>query len=329
LGGGVGLLLASWTVRALDALGQDVLPRMQPVTVDGRVLAFALVLSIATAALVGLLPALRASSFDLRGALADAAPGATGGRHRLGAALVVAEVALSLILLAGAGLLLKSMNRLLDVRPGFEPHGVLPAEMDLPARKYRDERLARAFSPLSIARAASFFDELLARVRTLPGVSAAGAISALPLSGNGWGTRAVLWDRPLPATANDLPAIEYRIVSGDAFAALGIRLLRGRAFDGRDGAQAQRGAIVSQELMRRYWSGADPIGQQISVGAPRALDPAVPEGVPVERLTVVGVADDVRYASLDRSPVPVVYAPYAQGAQGTLAMSLAVRAENP
>ncbi|HET7786293.1 MAG TPA: ABC transporter permease [Myxococcales bacterium] len=329
LGGAAGLLLAFWAVDAINALGQDVLPRMRPVTVDGRVLAFTLLLSAATAALVGLLPALRASSPDLRDALTDAAPGATGGRHRLGAALVVAEVALSLVLLAGAGLLLKSMNRLLDVRPGFEPRGVLTAEIDLPARKYLDERLSRAFSPLAVARASAFFDELLARVRASPGVSAAGAISSLPLAGDNWGTRLTLWDRPLPATALELPSMQYRVVSGDVFAALGIRILRGRAFDGRDGAGAQRVAIVSQEVVRRFWNGVDPIGRQLSVGAPRELDPAAPEGAPLEKLTVVGVADDVRYGGLDLSPVPVVYAPYAQGAQGTMTLFVAARAESP
>src|ERR1041384_2673202 len=159
-------------------------------------------------------------------------------------------MALALVLLAGAGLLMKSTWRLLHVDPGFDPEGVLTAEVSLPAHKYLDEKLARALSPAATAKAAAFFDELLAGVRTLPGVQGAGAISALPLAGDNWGKRIVLWDRPLPAHADELPDIQSRVVAEDNFRPLGIRV-RGRVFDGRDPLQAPLVAIVNQALVRR------------------------------------------------------------------------------
>ena len=325
-GAAVALLLAFWAVDAINLLGQNVLPRMREVRLDARVLAFTALVSLATSALVGLFPALHGSSLDLRGSLNEAAPGAGRSRRRLSAALVVTEVALSLVLLAGAGLLLKSMQRLLQVDAGFDPRGVLTAEIDLPARKYLDERLARAFDPKAIARAARFFDELLDGVRALPGVTAAGALSGLPLAGENWGKHLLLYDRPLPASVNDLPQIQYRLVAGDAFRALGIRIRRGRAFTQADDLGAPLVAIVNQELVRRYWNGQDPLGKVLSVNAPRELDPGAPPDAPVEKFTVVGVTDDVRFGSLDHDPLPLVYVPYAQGAEGQLNMFLAVRA---
>jgi putative ABC transport system permease protein len=325
-GGVAGLLLAYWAVDALNLLGQDVLPRMQDVRIDGRVLVFTLVVSAGASVLFGLLPALQGSSLDLRQWLSETTPGGAGGR-RWSSALVVVEVALSLVLLASAGLLIKSMQRLLRVDRGFDARGVLTAEIDLPAQRYLDERLARAFSPQAIAGAARFFDDLLGGVRALPGVRAAGAVSGLPLAGENWGKRLVLYDRPLPASINDLPQIQYRLVAGDYFSALGIRLRRGRAFTQADRLGAPLVAIVNQELVRRSWNGEDPIGKVLSVNAPRELDPSTAPDAPVEKFTVVGVVDDVRYGSLDHAALPVVYAPYAQGAEGHLTMFLTVRAE--
>jgi putative ABC transport system permease protein len=217
---------------------------------------------------------------------------------------------------------------LLRVDPGFDPQGVLTAEVALPAHKYVDAQLLRALSPASTSRAARFFDELLAGVRALPGVRAAGAVSTLPLAGDNWGKRIVLWDRPLPGNADDLPQIQYRPVAGDYFRALGIRV-RGRTFGEADTLQSPPVAIVSQALVRRDFGGQDPIGKEISVNAPRELAPAgtVPPDYRPQRFTIVGVADDVRYAALDRAAGPLVYVPYAQGAESALTMFLVVRAE--
>ena len=233
-------MVAFWATDALNAsLSQDVLPRMREVRVDGAVLAFTLAVSLLTGILFGIAPALHGSAINLRESLNETAPSVQAGRRRLTAALVVGEVALSLVLLAGAGLLIKSTYLLLRVDLGFDPQNVLTAEIHLPADKYVDPRLAQAFSPAAYARAASFYDELIGRIRSLPGVRAAGAVSGLPLAGDGWGKRIVFYDRPLPGNANDLPQIQYRVVAGDYFRALGIRV-RGRPFDEHDGLQAPR-----------------------------------------------------------------------------------------
>jgi putative ABC transport system permease protein len=326
-GGLIGLVLAFWATEALNGLGQDVLPRMRPVSIDGRVLAFTLGVSLLTGILFGLAPALQGSSIPLRESLAESAP-TLHGRRRLTAALVVAEVALSLILLVGAGLLIKSTYRLLGVEVGFDPRNVLTAEIHLPAEKYTDAKLARAFSSAAYTRAAGFYDQLIAGLRALPGVRAVGAVSGLPLSGDSWGKRIVFYDRPLPATANELPQITNFVVAGDYFRALGIRV-RGRVFTDRDGLDAPRVAIVSQELVRRYWKGEDPIGKVISTNAPRELAPleTIPLDYKPDRFTVVGVADDVRTGGLEHSPGPVVYVPFAQGCEGELTLFVTLRAE--
>src|SRR5438105_2058889 len=272
LGGAAGLLLAFWATGALNSLGQEVLPRMRDVSVDGHVLAFTLLVSLFTGVLFGLLPALHGSSIDLRESLSETSPGAAGGRRRLTSALVVGEVALALMLLTGAGLLMKSMYRLLRVDAGFDAQGVLTAELSLPAQKYIDPQLLRAFSPAAVARAAVFYDEVIAGVRAVPGVNAVGAVSSLPLAGDTWGKHVVLHDRPLPASADDLPEIQYRLVAGDYFRALGIRV-RGRAFTDADGLRAAPVAVVNRELARRYFKGQDPLGKEISVNPPRELVP--------------------------------------------------------
>jgi putative ABC transport system permease protein len=332
LGGAAGLVLAFWATDALNLLGQEVLPRMRDVKLDATVLAFTLLVSLVTGVLFGLAPALHGSSIDLRESLSETSPGGASGRRRLTSALVVAEVALAVVLLTGAGLLIKSTYRLLRVDAGFDPQGVLTAEISLPARKYVDPQLARAFSPAASARAAAFYDEVITGLRALPGVRAAGAVSSLPLGGDNWGKRLVLWDRPLPATADDLPQIQYRLVAGDYFRALGVRVVQGRAFTDADGLSAPPVAIVNQELARRYFRGEDPIGKVISVNVPRELVPldTVPLDYRPPRHTIVGVADDVRYAGLERAPGPLVYAPFAQGSEGFLSMFVAVRTDgNP
>src|SRR6267143_4620591 len=328
LGGAAGLALAFWATDALNLLSQEVLPRMREVRVDGRVLAFTLLVSLVTGVLFGLAPALHGSSIDLRQSLSETSPGGASGRRRLTSALVVAEVALAVVLLTGAGLLMKSTYRLLRVDAGFDPQGLLTAEISLPARKYVDPKLARAFSPAAYAKASAFYDEVIAGLRALPGVRAAGAVSSLPLAGDNWGKRLVLWDRPLPSNADDLPQIQYRPVAGDYFRALGIRV-RGRVFTEADGVAAPPVAIVNQELARRYFKGEDPIGKAISVNVPRELVPVdtVPLDFRPQRHTIVGVADDVRYAGLDRAPGPLVYAPFAQGSEGFLSMFVTVRTD--
>ena len=330
LGGALGALLAAWGVEALRHLPPQVLPRAPAIELDLIVLGFTLVLSVAAGVLFGLAPALHAVGSERVG-LPVASGSAPTRRPRLRAALVVSEVALSLVLLIGAGLLVKSIRGLLRVDPGFDPENVLTAEVDLPAQKYVDRRLELAFSPRAYARSTQFFGSVIEGIRGLPGVRAVGAVSGLPLAGENWSKNLTFYDRPLPSSVRDLPPIQYRVVAGDYFRAAGIRLLRGRGFTDRDTLDAPLVAVVNRELVRRYWGSRDPLGKIVSVNPPSDLVPAgtLPPGYAgPEKFTIVGVADDARYGGLDRAPLPLVYVPYAQGAEGTLNIFLVMRTDS-
>jgi putative ABC transport system permease protein len=330
LGGSAGLLLASWGMGAVHRLGPTVLPRSDEVHLDPWVLAFAMAVTVVTGIAAELAPALHSARVNASDALNErlGSTGAAGGRRHFRDLLVVAEIALSLMLLIGAGLMLKSVSRLLQVDSGFDPRSVLTAEIDLPRQKYVDERLERLFLPEAYARSSQFFDAVVGGVRELPGVQAVGMTSGLPLGGENWGKTITFYDRPLPSHPRDLHPIQYRVVAGDYFHAAGVRMLGGRAFTERDTLHSSPVAIVNQELVRRYWSGQDPIGKLISVNPPRELVPAgtlPPNYEGPEKFSVVGVAADARYGGLDRVPLPLVYVPYAQGAEGTVSMFLLVR----
>jgi predicted permease len=241
----------------------------------------------------------------------------------------MAEIAMSLVLLIGAGLMVKSMHGLTRVDAGFEPCDVLTVQVGIPPRKYVDVALERRFSPQAYVKSTRFFTEVVEQVRTLPGVSAAGAINALPLMGEVWGKNVTFYDRPLPATIGELPPIQYRVVAGDYFRALAVPILKGRAFAETDTAEGAKVAIVNREMVRRYWKGQDPIGRVISVNPPIQLVPrgTVPPDYKPELFTVVGVAADVRYGSLGTAPLPLVYVPFAQGSEGNTTMYLVVRSQ--
>ncbi|MEP6995537.1 MAG: ABC transporter permease [Acidobacteriota bacterium] len=329
LGGAAGLLLAYWSMGAVHLLGPTLLPRSDEIHVDLWVLGFALAVTVVTGIAAELAPALHSSRVNSRDALNQrlGSTGTVGGRRGT-RGLVVAEIALSLVLLIGAGLMLKSVSRLLRVDTGFDPRGVLTAEIDLPRQEYVDERLARLFLPEAYARSSQFFDAVVGGVRALPGVQAVGLTSGLPLGGENWGKVITFYDRPLPSHIRDLPPIQYRVVAGDYFRAAGVRMLRGRAFTEHDTLRSLPVAIVNQELVRRYWNGQDPIGKLMSVNPPPELVPAgtlPPNYEGPQKFRVVGVAGDARYGGLDRAPLPLVYVPYAQGAEGAVNMFLLVR----
>ena len=339
-GGAFGLVLAYVAADALNLLSQRILPRADVIRVDGTVLVYTILVAATAGILLGLAPAVYSVASGLAGGLKSAARNVSGspGRRRLRNVLVVSEVALSLILLAGAGLLIRSMYELLHVASGFSAEGVLTMQLNLPGQKYVDRGLDRQASPRAYDRAVAFFDEAIARVRTLPRVQAVGAINGLPLQGEIWGKAVTMYDRPLPAGVGDLPSIQYRVVAGDYFAAFGVRILRGRGFTDRDDARAPKVAIINQELARRQWAGADPLGKVISVNPPLQLLPksivekavragTIPADYQPERFTIVGVADDVRYGALDTVAAPLVYVPYSQGSEGTTNMFLAVRSD--
>ena len=340
LGGGLGLLAALIAVDGLNLLSPQILPRADAIRVNATVMWFTLGVAALTGLLMGLAPALYSFSPDLAQGLKDAARGTSEGRgrQRFRAALVVVEVALSLVLLVGAGLMVKSTYQLLNVDSGFRSSGVLTLQVSLPAAKYVDRELERRFDPLAYVRVTAFFNELLDRTRGLPGVQVVGAINGLPLMGEIWGKNATLLDRPLPSDLSGLSPIQYRVVIGDYFEALGIHLQYGRRFTARDTRNAPRVAIVNREMMRRYYGDLDPTGKLLTVNPPLELlpppllaqfkrDGTFPPNYEPDKYTVVGVVDDVRYGGLNQPAVPLVYVPFDQGAEGTTGLYLVVRTE--
>lgn len=298
---GVGLAHVGTRVLATRVPDAFALPRVEGAGVDGGVLLFAAGLTVLTGLLFGLAPALQAG---------NASPGATLGAEARGSSrrtgvlrngLVVAEVALSVLLLSGAALFGRSLSTLLAVDPGIDPEHVLVARVNLAGEAYADGE----------SRAA-FFREAVRRLEEDPAVEAAGGNTFLPLEG--WGAATSYWpgDRP-PPPDEAKAAADIRNVVGDYFDAMGIRLLQGRTFDGRDGAEAPRRVVVNRTLARTHWPG------ESAVGKPLVVNWDAPE--PWE---IVGVVEDVRLSGLDQGPRAVVYVPYDQ-AQWFPFVHLAVR----
>ncbi|MGH9202586.1 MAG: ABC transporter permease, partial [Vicinamibacterales bacterium] len=254
-GGLLGLGLAYVSTDALNLLSPSVLPRAEAIRVDRTVLFFVFGVSVATGMLLGLAPAIHSIVRDVAEGLKDSARTVsdTKGRHRLRATLVIAEVALSLVLLAGAGLMVKSMYQLLNVETGFQADGVLTMQMTLPQEKYVDLERSRRLDPTAYVKATAFFGEVIQQARGVPGAQVVGAINGLPLMGEIWGKYVTFFDRPLPKDLAGLSPIQYRLVAGDYFRALGIRVRSGRAFTDDDTLEAPRVAIVNREMARRHY----------------------------------------------------------------------------
>jgi putative ABC transport system permease protein len=298
----IGIGIAYGAGRLLVAAAPDALPRLGELSIDVRVLAFTLVVSIATGLLFGLVPALQASRPNLTETLKETAAGAGGGgrRQRLRNLLVVAEVALSVTLLIGAGLLVRSFWRLQQVNPGFDGRGMLTMRVSLPPLQYRTGELKWAF-----------YDRLLASVRTLPGVQDAATSSGVPLGGGNTATE--VRRAGAPSDAGRLPGADWRIVSPGYFRAMRIPL-RGREFGDQDTRTSQPVTILSAAAARQYFPGEDPIGKTIILSSFGPMP-----------LTVIGVAGDVRHLAVDTDPSPTVYGPALVHA-GWNPMFLVVRA---
>ena len=292
-GGVAGLLLAFLFHGALLALVADRIPvpRLDQVRLDLPVVGFTMLLALGTGLLFGLVPALvgTASAND---ALRE------GGRHGSGprarralATLVVAEVALSLVLLTGAGLLIRSFMRLQNIDPGFRAEGVFTARVSLPGARYSTS-----------AAATTFFQSAVAKVQQLPGVQSAAAISFLPLAGPGMGTSFYRADRPVPPDGQQ-PSTEVRPITPNFFKTMGIPHRAGRDIADTDRADSPLVAVVGEELVRRVFPGEDPIGKRLQVAIGR------PGGMNVE---IVGVVGDIKFASLDADTRPAVYIPMPQ-----------------
>lgn len=290
MGSLLGLLLAYFIINLLVTLSPSDIPRLRDASIDMRVMAFTLLVSVVTGLGFGLAPALKASRQDLSGALKGGARAAVATRRsRARGLLVVAEVALSIILLAGAGLLVQSLVRLQEVKPGFRADNLLTLRVALPDYRYTEE-----------SQWSSTFQEILGRVKNLPGVHAAGAISMLPLSGENLIFDFTKEGQP-PAPGEPKSSANFRAVDSEYFSTMGIPVTAGRAFTDRDAAQAPKVVVINETMAKRFWPQESPVGKRITIGY----------GQPVPR-EIVGVVGDVRQAALDADVQAEVYVPYVQ-----------------
>ncbi len=291
IGGAVGLLLAKWGMDALIGVSPVSLPRIGEVSLDWRVLGLTFGVALTTGVLFGLLPALQAANPNLNEALKDGGrgPADTARGKRVRNALVVAEVALALALLVGAGLMLRSFARLQQVNPGYNAENALTAGLSLPASRYKE-------GPQVIA----FYQQLLDKVSTMPGAQSAGLVDALPLAGGNY-LSFVVEGRALRPTDNQ-PDAEHRVVSPGYFKTMGIPLIRGRLLSDQDHAQTPIATVIGETMARRYFPNEDPIGKRINLGDPQTSP----------WRTIVGIVGDVRNEELSAEPNPQMYVSFAQ-----------------
>ncbi|HKQ08087.1 MAG TPA: ABC transporter permease [Blastocatellia bacterium] len=307
LGGVMGLLLAYWGVGALLALAPASLPRTGEIGINSTVLLFTLAVSLMAGIVFGLAPGRRLSNPDLHAALKEggrATAGNSGRRTRH--LLVISELALAVVLLAGAGLTIRSFIRLLNVDPGFDPRNVLTARISLPQSKYPQPQQVNAF-----------YKQLLERVGTASGVEAAGTATVLPLSGLNSNASFEIEGRPRASDAVAQNA-DYRMVSSDYFRAMGIPLLQGRYFEASDQEGAPGVVIINESMKHEFWPDEEALGKRINMGAP---------GSPW--LTIIGIIKDVKHKALDATSKPELYFLHSQNADKALgvyrSMMLAVR----
>jgi putative ABC transport system permease protein len=296
LSGGAGLLMAVWGLSAIKYYGAGQLPRLDEVEIDARVMAFTLAVSVVTALLFSLLPVFKASRPDINEVLKASAKTATsGGSLRLWRdLLVVAEVALGLVLLIGAGLMMRSFGLLVNVNPGFDPNNVLTGRISLTRAAYEntEERVR-------------YVNGALERLRALPGIESAAFIAPMPFSGGNVGCDFRIEGRPKPEPGHE-PSTSVRSVTSEYFQAIRIPLLKGRHFTEQDERGGVGAAIINETLMARYFPNEDPIGKYISnIGANQN------DGDP-ERWEIVGVIGDVHHSSLTKAATPELYLPYQQ-----------------
>ncbi|HEY0876280.1 MAG TPA: ABC transporter permease [Vicinamibacterales bacterium] len=305
-GGTAGLALAWWGLQLLRTTVADRLPipRLESVTIDGTVLAFTVAASVLSGLVFGLIPALTASGSQLTESLKEGGRTGSASRgKRTRATFVVVEVALALVLLVGAGLLIRSFARLMDVDTGFDTSQTLAMRVSLPQSQYREP-----------AQRIQFFDRLFERIDALPGVQSSGAVSFLPLAGLGAATGYEVVGLPSPPLGQE-PVADVRVITNDYFESLGIPLLRGRLFDERLASDAQNKIIVNETLARRHWPNEDPIGRRLKVSWNDDREDEI-----------IGVAGDVRLAELETEARATTYWPYARNAY--TAMTLTVRTVN-
>jgi predicted permease len=305
VGGALGLGIAYWGVYALHTLVPDNVPRMGEVRVDPLVLGFTLGISLLTGVIFGLAPAWQVGRTNLHGTLKETgqSTSAARGTRRLRAILVVSEMALAVLLLVGAGLLIRSFQHLLEVNPGFEPQHLLSMKLSPPAEAYPDG------TPLQ-----TFYQRVLDRVKTIPGVQAAGAISELPMSdsyssGSTFFEQTSVTDLQRYAPMSNLPftEIDYRTIVPGYFQAMQIPLVRGRFLSEADTSDALRVTVVDRDFANRFWPNEDPIGKRVAVQAIPKSNPPMPQWC-----TVVGVVGHVKHYGPDVEGREQAYFPLTQ-----------------
>lgn len=315
LGAAGGLGVALMATRALTVLAAAGIPRADQIGIDGWVLAFAVAASLLTSVIFGIVPALHLSRHDLNDALKEGGrqPGAAVGRGAR-EALIVCEVALSIVLLVGAGLLIRSLQRLEGVNPGFNTEQTVSMEISLPVARYEE------------GDQMPFYQRLEERVQAIAGVRGVGAANILPLSSN-YDSRGIqIEDYPKPDGQGQSP--QSRSVTPGYFAAMGIPLLAGRNFDARDAEDRQRVVIVSDSMARAYWPGvAEVVGKRITYNSGIPVDQQQVVGGAGSRV-VIGVVGDVKHLALDEETVPMFYTPHTQQ-PSYHTMWLVVRSEVP
>jgi predicted permease len=293
IGGTLGIVIGTLLLRGVLRVLPADLPRAASIAMDSTALAFSLAVSFVTGLLFGVLPALRTARVDPSTALRDGTRTATTGRgqHRLHNALVIAQTAVGLLLLIGAGLLIRSFVRVLQVDPGFDRRNLLTASLSLPDNRYpRDKQIA-------------FYQDLLPRLRALPGVVSVSAGWPLPLATSGIGITFDIEERPLPEAERNISRVS--IAEPSYFQALRIPLLRGREFQDTDTTQSKKVVVINQAFANKFFPGEDPIGKRINPG----LGDGVVSDVPRE---IVGIVGDVKVSQLTRDIVPEMYLPFQQ-----------------
>ena len=301
IGGFCGLLLAWWALGLLRAVVAERLPiqRLEMVGIDPYVLLFTLAASLICGLVFGAVPALTASGSTLTDSLKDGGRSGSGSRgKRTRSAFVIVEVALALVLLVGAGLLLRSFVRLLDRSPGFDASRTITMRITLPQTRYGGD-----------GQRAQFLDRFFQQVDALPGVQASGAISFLPLTGLGAATSMQIVGQPVPPQGQE-PVTDVRVITHGYLKTMGVPLLKGRLFNEHDASDARGRVVINETMALKHWPGEDPIGKRVRI----AWDSLEDE--------VIGVVGDVRHAGLDGEIRPMTYWPYARNPYGTMTVTV-------
>ncbi len=305
-GGLLGLVVAIWAVDLFVGMSPPDIPRLDQAGLDGTLLAFTAVVSLLTGIAFGAAPAWRATRLQPQNGLQDGGAKSDDGPRRKSVQnrLVIAEIALAQMLLVGAGLFIMSFARLQATDPGFKSGHLLTGRVSLPEARYSEPE-----------KKSAFYDQTLERVDAIAGVQSAALVMSLPLSGGAPNRGFQIEGRPEPK-ADESISTDYQLISPGYFATMEIPLIAGRPFGATDNATAPRVTIINQTMARKYFPGENPIGKRVAFGDPKKLE---------SWRTIVGVAGDVRYESIEVPPFPLAYAPYQQNAEPWSDMAIVLR----